>query len=49
MNPTATRRALYGKMAGDSTLNAVAVYRINKGKLTPFETVLVPDALVVTG
>ena len=34
---------------GDSTLNAVAVYRISKGKLTPFETVLVPDALVATG
>ena len=34
---------------GDSTLNAVAVYRISQGKLTPFETVLVPDALVATG
>lgn len=34
---------------GDSTLNAVAVYRISKGKLTPFETVLVPDPLVAAG
>ena len=34
---------------GDSTLNAVGVYRISKGKLTPFETVLVPDALVAAG
>ena len=34
---------------GDSTLNAVSVYRISKGELTPFQTVLVPDALVATG
>ena len=33
---------------GDSTLNAVSVYRISGGKVTPFETVLVPDALVAT-
>jgi branched-chain amino acid transport system substrate-binding protein len=31
---------------GDTTLNAVAIYRVTRGKATTFETVIVPDALV---
>jgi DNA-binding SARP family transcriptional activator len=31
---------------GDTTLNAVAIYRVTRGKVTTFETVIVPDALV---
>jgi DNA-binding SARP family transcriptional activator/ABC-type branched-subunit amino acid transport system substrate-binding protein len=31
---------------GDTTLNAVAIYRIVGGKVTPFANVVVPDALV---
>jgi DNA-binding SARP family transcriptional activator/ABC-type branched-subunit amino acid transport system substrate-binding protein len=34
---------------GDTTLNAVAVYRISGGKVTTFGTVVVPDALVAAG
>ena len=34
---------------GDTTLNAVAVHRIGGGKVQPFETVVVPDALVAAG
>ena len=34
---------------GDTTLNAVAVYRIRGGKVTTFGTVVVPDALVAAG
>jgi DNA-binding SARP family transcriptional activator/ABC-type branched-subunit amino acid transport system substrate-binding protein len=34
---------------GDTTLNAVAVYRISGGKVKTFETVVVPDALVAAG
>jgi branched-chain amino acid transport system substrate-binding protein len=32
--------------SGDTTLNAVAIYRIIGGKVTTFATVVVPDALV---
>jgi SARP family transcriptional regulator, regulator of embCAB operon len=32
--------------SGDTTLNTVAIYRINRGKVTTFTTVRVPDALV---
>jgi branched-chain amino acid transport system substrate-binding protein len=35
--------------AGDTTLNAVAIYRIIGGKVTTFTTVVVPDALVGSG
>ena len=31
---------------GDTTLNAVAIYRVTGGKVTTFETVIVPDTLV---
>jgi hypothetical protein len=31
---------------GDTTLNAVAIYRIFRGKVRDFATVLVPDALL---
>jgi DNA-binding SARP family transcriptional activator/ABC-type branched-subunit amino acid transport system substrate-binding protein len=34
---------------GDTSLNAVAVYRISGGKVTTFGTVDVPDALVAAG
>jgi hypothetical protein len=34
---------------GDTTLNAVAVYRIRDRKVTTFGTVAVPDALVAAG
>ena len=34
---------------GDTTLNAVAVYRISGGKVTTFGTIVVPDALVAAG
>jgi hypothetical protein len=34
---------------GDTTLNAVAVYRISGDKVTTLATVVVPDALVATG
>src|SRR5262249_49886253 len=34
---------------GDTTLNAVAIYRIVGGKVTTFTTVVVPDALVESG
>lgn len=32
--------------SGDTTLNTVAIYRINRGRVTTFATVRVPDALV---
>jgi DNA-binding SARP family transcriptional activator/ABC-type branched-subunit amino acid transport system substrate-binding protein len=32
--------------SGDTTLNTVAIYRINRGKVRTFTTVRVPDALV---
>jgi hypothetical protein len=31
---------------GDTTLNAVAIYRIIGGEVTTFATVVVPDALL---
>jgi len=31
---------------GDTTLNAVAIYRVTGGKVTTFRTVIVPDTLV---
>ncbi len=34
---------------GDTTLNAVSVYRISGGKVTTLPTVVVPDALVAAG
>jgi DNA-binding SARP family transcriptional activator/ABC-type branched-subunit amino acid transport system substrate-binding protein len=34
---------------GDTTLNAVAIYRIVRGKATTFATVVVPDALMGSG
>lgn len=34
---------------GDTTLNAVAAYRIRGGKVTTLKTVVVPDALVAAG
>jgi DNA-binding SARP family transcriptional activator/ABC-type branched-subunit amino acid transport system substrate-binding protein len=33
---------------GDTTLNAVAIYRVARGKATTFETVIVPDTLVAS-
>jgi hypothetical protein len=34
---------------GDTTLNAVAIHRIVRGKVTTFATVVVPDALMGSG
>ncbi|HJQ49795.1 MAG TPA: BTAD domain-containing putative transcriptional regulator [Gaiellaceae bacterium] len=33
---------------GDTTLNAVAIYRVTGGKVTTFKTVIVPDTLVAS-
>ena len=33
---------------GDTTLNAVAMYRITGGKETTYKTIVVPDTLVAT-
>jgi hypothetical protein len=33
---------------GDTTLNAIAMYRVTGGKVTTYKTVVVPDTLVAT-
>jgi ABC-type branched-subunit amino acid transport system substrate-binding protein len=33
---------------GDTTLNAVAIYRVTGGKVTTYSTVIVPDTLVAS-